>query len=673
LPEIDTDDESQRDSVSQVTDGPEIIDLTGDSVTGEPDIIDLTGDTDVEEDLIQSLEFPGYDDETDDETEPGGSKFVPGKGNPSQFGGKQPLPESPTDRPLSPCPYFDEQDDSESVHYHVDRNRFRNSYLGTSNDSSDLDSPDTHGNGVPEYDQPIFRDSEQASPSINPGSEETNKIQRVDPRYRHVSQQERDSDAYKANRHCSGGKFQGGVDIFFRREDKDRQQNLERHKARERVQNEVEAQVRFDEFMRQLSQRKLQTEVGTAAPKASAGMLQPLSQSPGPAEVRRPSLISGLDANATTGNTLSGASKAKADSRRGAVKKCSGRKPLPHPQSTPPQPTNSYRSVQARGRHTRGNAQQEDIDLHRALQLSLQEAHPGTGSSRPGLSRTVEHHIQSRKRIYSSEDDEDTSDYESAAKKPKGSSSTTHTGNKKKRAYSSDVESSDSEVPPPKRFKTVKPVSKAAAKTPARARKRVYDTDDESADDESPPTKKLKATKPTKKSAGKSPAKPRNGPWVDEEHHAITTLVQERRQQEQSFDMKPLRDMNLWNLISEQLAQHYGIMRGGTACKNYWNRFGRVRSGFEERGALPRGQKRSLVTSAQGTKKKATAAKPKKSRPSKHTDEDETEESEVEVADWNYPPNNYREDDDDDEDPKHGVRQMNLAGFPEGFIDAYED
>jgi hypothetical protein len=119
------------------------------------------------------------------------------------------------------------------------------------------------------------------------------------------------------------------------------------------------------------------------------------------------------------------------------------------------------------------------------------------------------------------------------------------------------------------------------------------------------PPKKLTPKKPTPKilSPKTTPSTPekagkKGGSWSDEEHAAIEHALRELRANEASRGItgtKGIRDVALWSHISTELEGH-SVTRSPSACKNYWSRYGRVRSGFDERAIPIPGQ---LATSLQ--------------------------------------------------------------------------
>jgi hypothetical protein len=93
----------------------------------------------------------------------------------------------------------------------------------------------------------------------------------------------------------------------------------------------------------------------------------------------------------------------------------------------------------------------------------------------------------------------------------------------------------------------------------------------------------------------------KNGSWSDKEYKALWRLLVARRELEaKDEDLTVLKDERLMVHMSMQLAEE-GIFRSKNACKNFWNRYGREWSKFEERvGGFTN---RCLTTSAQSKKK----------------------------------------------------------------------
>jgi hypothetical protein len=586
-------------------------------VTTTPaEIIDLTEDTDV---IITSSELENFDDEDlepghqhnllpsdmyQDEISDTDDDEVPTTGHPAH-GSKQPLhfdAEEEESRPVAPPQQAPPTSNNEPQH-------------PQSGGKQPL--PDS-AHYVNEYD--------------------TSDDELRDPRYGRVSQSEMQSDNWKSSQHCTGGKYQSGVDTFFRRENRASRRRLNEIRARDRINSLASAQ------------EKLSRELSTARPRPQKG-----------------------------GN-------------------CTHRKPRARvPSKSPENPTPSFKNPMKK--LTRGNLRNEEIDFQIALNASLQESESLSASRR------------------------DRTPYPSASSR------------KTKRTYE-DVAESDGDEVVPKKQKINKSQDPSFASPASKAQKRkraehdnhsdvdLYGVsdDDNNGDDESddsefdargPATKKRKLgnrASPPSSGSRKSSAAPKKTPgtssrperssaaapkrpngWSDIEHNAIDTLVRNRRQTEQSTSSRPLRDMSLWTLISDQLSRAYTIARSPLACKNYWCRYGRARSGFDERGGQTDGVQRSLVTSAQGAEaKKTNTKKPSKSaqvskvgkaKPKKIIEEDSDEDDEddeedddyeVDVPSWNMPTKNLRKDDDDEDEPESGVRQMNFAGFPAHMIeDAY--
>jgi hypothetical protein len=136
-----------------------------------------------------------------------------------------------------------------------------------------------------------------------------------------------------------------------------------------------------------------------------------------------------------------------------------------------------------------------------------------------------------------------------------------------------------------------------------------YEEEDDDEDDYEDKRRKNKATqhrRPSAKPANKTSSAKRgqnkkNGSWSEGEYKALWRLLLARRDLESSNEnLDILKDERLMQHMSLQLAEE-GIFRSKNACKNFWNRYGREWSKFEERvGGV---SNRSLTTSAQ-TKRK---------------------------------------------------------------------
>jgi len=71
--------------------------------------------------------------------------------------------------------------------------------------------------------------------------------------------------------------------------------------------------------------------------------------------------------------------------------------------------------------------------------------------------------------------------------------------------------------------------------------------------------------------------------WVNHEHNMLFTFLKELREHERrTKEQKPLRDTNLWTLMSVKLKEN-NIIRTPHACKLYWSRYGRDKAQFDER------------------------------------------------------------------------------------------
>jgi hypothetical protein len=75
-------------------------------------------------------------------------------------------------------------------------------------------------------------------------------------------------------------------------------------------------------------------------------------------------------------------------------------------------------------------------------------------------------------------------------------------------------------------------------------------------------------------------------PWTEAEHKAITQelkTLRAREEREGRTGKLGLRDEKLWAYISKVLKEKYNIDRSLAGAKYYWGRFGRAKSGFDER------------------------------------------------------------------------------------------
>lgn len=91
----------------------------------------------------------------------------------------------------------------------------------------------------------------------------------------------------------------------------------------------------------------------------------------------------------------------------------------------------------------------------------------------------------------------------------------------------------------------------------------------------------------------------RAGAYSEEEHNALTACMQNLRQDEARRgipDKMKLKDTKLYARMEREMRER-GYDRSANSCKNYWNRYGRSQSGFEERVGIIKNA--SLVTSAQ--------------------------------------------------------------------------
>ncbi|KAH9222770.1 hypothetical protein DL95DRAFT_454258 [Leptodontidium sp. 2 PMI_412] len=89
--------------------------------------------------------------------------------------------------------------------------------------------------------------------------------------------------------------------------------------------------------------------------------------------------------------------------------------------------------------------------------------------------------------------------------------------------------------------------------------------------------------------------------WTTFEHEVLYLLLVEQRNSEITGDLniKPLKDVPLFRKMSKQLGD-FGIYRTEYSARNYWNRHGRPKAGWDERTDSYPG--RSLLTSAQESK-----------------------------------------------------------------------
>ena len=145
---------------------------------------------------------------------------------------------------------------------------------------------------------------------------------------------------------------------------------------------------------------------------------------------------------------------------------------------------------------------------------------------------------------------------------------------------------SPSPSPPPSHSPTPSP-------TPTLKRQR-----DHSDDDEAPKRVRLTCLSPTRSPQATEVKTVKKKEWNKEEYTAIETALRALRAEEASrgvSGLKGVRDIKLWTRISKELGQQ-GINRSYSACKNYWSRYGRVRSKFDERAIPIPGQ---LATSLQ--------------------------------------------------------------------------
>ncbi|CZT03613.1 uncharacterized protein RAG0_10332 [Rhynchosporium agropyri] len=99
--------------------------------------------------------------------------------------------------------------------------------------------------------------------------------------------------------------------------------------------------------------------------------------------------------------------------------------------------------------------------------------------------------------------------------------------------------------------------------------------------------------------------------WTQYEHEALYVLLVAQRNEEIQGDTSvvPLKDATLFTKMVAELEAHFGVERTSDSARVYWNRYGRQKSGWDERCGVEPGC--SLVTSAQGSKAACDVA-PKK-------------------------------------------------------------
>lgn len=72
--------------------------------------------------------------------------------------------------------------------------------------------------------------------------------------------------------------------------------------------------------------------------------------------------------------------------------------------------------------------------------------------------------------------------------------------------------------------------------------------------------------------------------WPDEVYEALFEVIRNlQRAEMQNGNLIISRDMKLFNAASQKLLSDYSISRSGSSCKNFWNRYGRVRSLWDEK------------------------------------------------------------------------------------------
>ena len=95
---------------------------------------------------------------------------------------------------------------------------------------------------------------------------------------------------------------------------------------------------------------------------------------------------------------------------------------------------------------------------------------------------------------------------------------------------------------------------------------------------------------------------PGRNTWSEMEQNAIEHEIRRLRAEEASMGLtgkKGLRDTKLWGEISRNLLANHQVNRSASACKNQWSRYGRARSGFDERAEK---DPNNLATSVQKKK-----------------------------------------------------------------------
>jgi hypothetical protein len=170
-------------------------------------------------------------------------------------------------------------------------------------------------------------------------------------------------------------------------------------------------------------------------------------------------------------------------------------------------------------------------------------------------------------------------------------------------------------------------------------RKRTPELEDYLDDEvDQPPTKKGKVkTQPPKTSrkandgASVQPSRDKGFPWSRAEGDELFRLIVDRRKYEKDHNQTALHDAKLFEELSPLHNRTFPKeKRSLGACKNYWNRHGRVYYGYDERGEGKRSD--SMVTSAQPSKAQKVKQQTKTKRKTRHhfkgekSHEDENEE-----------------------------------------------
>jgi hypothetical protein len=112
-----------------------------------------------------------------------------------------------------------------------------------------------------------------------------------------------------------------------------------------------------------------------------------------------------------------------------------------------------------------------------------------------------------------------------------------------------------------------------------------------------------KEKKEKKGAAAKDSAAGGKRSWDEKEHDAIEAELRRLRSEEEKDGLtgkSGLRDEKLWGYISRVLQERHNVKRSLAGCKYYWGRFGREKSGFDERAIK---DEKKLSTSVQHKKK----------------------------------------------------------------------